>query len=183
MYQSISSYGNNTEGSSKKNYDIKICENFEEVKKCLLQSEIVCLEIYADWCQPCKQTAPDYASLAEKYNSHRCLVCKILYDNLGEENKGHITQIPIFRFYKNGEHLKEHDIIGANIKQVDKKLEVFTSRTLNDEVKGPSYVKSNIRNSKGLSDMSNDVSNEIAPKESYRLNKSRYSQYSNYYQS
>ena len=75
--------------------------NFEEE---VLKSEIpVLVDFYADWCGPCKMTAPIVKELADKF-AGKCKVGKCNIDeNLKVAQNYRVMSIPTFIVFKNGE--------------------------------------------------------------------------------
>lgn len=78
----------------------------------VLESEIpVLMDLYADWCGPCKMMGPVVAEMAEKFEG------KIKVGKLNVDNDGAIAQqygvasIPTFLFFKGGEVVEK--AIGA----------------------------------------------------------------------
>ena len=39
--------------------------------KLLKENMVVCIDLYGDWCEPCKMIEADYEKLAQKYNKDR----------------------------------------------------------------------------------------------------------------
>lgn len=76
-------------------------ENFEE--EVLKASLPVMVDFYADWCGPCKMMAPAVAKLAEELEG-RVKVGKCnVDDNAQLAVKYHISSIPAFVVFQNGE--------------------------------------------------------------------------------
>ncbi len=83
--------------------------NFEEE---VMKSDIpVLVDIYADWCGPCKMMAPTVEKIAEKYEG-RAKVGKV---NSDEEpaiaQRFNVMSIPNFLIIKNGELVD--NVVGA----------------------------------------------------------------------
>lgn len=76
-------------------------ENFEEE---VLKSELpVLVDFYADYCAPCRMMAPVVAALAEEFEG-KCKVGKCdVQQNMLIAQKYHITNIPAFMMFKNGQ--------------------------------------------------------------------------------
>jgi thioredoxin 1 len=109
----------------------------EEKRQLIGSTALVVVDIYADWCGPCKQTAPAYAVLADRYNSQS--KCVLVKENLDRK----ITQVgsvPIFEFYLYGN--KVDQVIGGDIPQVEKKIVALLAET-QKKVQHPSSIRSN----------------------------------------
>ena len=77
---------------------------------------IVVIDYYTDWCGPCKQCAPQFAKLANKYSKPG--ICSFLKENV-EDNIGYlpvaVRGVPCFHIYLNKQLLSEHIITGADM--------------------------------------------------------------------
>jgi thiol-disulfide isomerase/thioredoxin len=102
-------------------------EDLQHRKKCLAENNILCIYLWAKWCQPCKIVAPQFADLAHQYNNPgKCLLVKEDVDfELTRDYP--ITGIPAFIFYVKGKLLCDRDknnnpvpiaIVGGDLKQV-----------------------------------------------------------------
>ena len=91
----------------------------QQLKQKFINSNRVCVvDVYGDWCGPCKKVAPDFAKLAQKYN--RPGVCGLAKENVDHEMSPEVTGVPAFLFYKEGRSAGV--ITGADIGQVESKL-------------------------------------------------------------
>lgn len=112
--------------STSENQDLSSCidcKDTEQRRKILNENKIVCIDLYANWCQPCKAVAPLFNELAKEYNiPGKCLLIKENVDfRLTTDYMIH--SIPCFIFYINGQLLKDHngdtvDVVGVDIKKV-----------------------------------------------------------------
>lgn len=136
---------------------MNILEVDENTKKGLISShQLVCVDIYADWCGPCKQTAPDYAVLSSTFGRQgQCAVVKQNYDKMVGPEKGRIKGIPTFQFFMNGNLVDE--VVGGDINAVEEKLKKYSAGLANSlpqvresgpGVSGPLYTKNSIRSSR-----------------------------------
>lgn len=71
----------------------------------------VLVDMYAEWCGPCKAIAPFFNSLKEKYPSIKFLKCNI-DDNEEIARKYKIDSIPAFILIKDG--LEKDRLVGSN---------------------------------------------------------------------
>ena len=107
----------------KNQYPCTEVQNLEHRKKILTENSIVCLDLWADWCNPCKVVGPQFAELAKQYNNPgRCLLAKENID-LELTRDYQITGIPAFIFYRQGQLLRDQDgtpvsVVGGDINKV-----------------------------------------------------------------
>lgn len=87
------------------------------------ENSLVCIDLYADWCGPCKEFGPKFAELAQQYNIPG--KCALVKENVNLELTGdyQITSIPAFIFYHKGELVKSHDgnpvhVVGGDIGKI-----------------------------------------------------------------
>lgn len=91
-----------------------------EKKNVVSMNKLVVVDIYADWCQPCKLVAPRVAELSHKYTNPG--MCVIVKENLDDEisDKNEITGVPTFQFYFKGRLV--HSVVGADMEQVERNI-------------------------------------------------------------
>lgn len=109
--------------SSNTDTDTELLKNVVKItsvsqKEGIINTNRVCvIDIYADWCGPCKQIAPEYAKLAKKYNQDKaCILCKENIDD-GLIERTSITGVPTFLFFKSGKFVNK--IVGCDMEQVE----------------------------------------------------------------
>ena len=94
-------------------------------RQALIQSnKIVVIDNYTDWCGPCKQCAPQFAVIAQKYG--RPGMCAFAKENVEDKCGGWPVQIrgvPCFHFYVNGQYQDEMTITGADVGQIEQTLQ------------------------------------------------------------
>lgn len=166
MYKSYNEIGVSEE-KHQDQYAILELVDQEQKNKILSSHRVVLVDVFANWCGPCKQIAPSYSLLAMKYSKPTiCALVKQQYDSVEEEIKNKIQGIPLFLYYINGE-LRD-TVVGADLNEVENKLQVILSEVMNEvnltreeKVKPnqpPPQYKSNIRSSKGtIPDFSNEL--------------------------
>lgn len=88
-------------------------------KDFLIQNnKIVLVDIYADWCKPCKHIKPNYILMANKYTKNN--FCVLADENVDYNISPDVSGVPTFQFFVNGK--LEHVIVGADINRVENKL-------------------------------------------------------------
>ena len=121
-------------------YNCTVIKDGLHKQQILENNYLVCVDLYADWCEPCKTIAPLFANIAQQYDDHghnqggrgRCILVKENID-LDLTNKSLFTGIPAFIFYVNGKLLYNKDgslvnVIGGNLEEVKKILDSFRTR-------------------------------------------------------
>lgn len=81
-------------------------------------NRIVVVDVYGNWCGPCKQIAPRYAEMAQQYN--RPGFCLLVNEDVDQEFSDGVRGVPAFQFFVNGQFVET--ITGADIKRVEAKL-------------------------------------------------------------
>lgn len=90
----------------------------------IANNKIVCIDLFADWCQPCKVVSPQFAKLAEKYNNNG--LCALVKENVDKKltKDYRITGIPAFIFYRHGQLLMKDSetpvaVIGGELDNIE----------------------------------------------------------------
>ena len=108
-------------------------------QKLIRDVPILCIDLWAKWCEPCKAVKPRFADLAQQYNiPNKCLLVTEDVD-LDLTRDYQITGIPAFIFYVNGKLLRNGStpsdepvsVIGGNIEEVKDILDILLNRTNN----------------------------------------------------
>lgn len=78
-----------------------------ELTTLLSSHTYVAVDFYADWCPPCKQIAPIYASLAAKHSVPGVLAfAKVNVDHVQDvAARYRVTAMPTFMFFKDGKQV------------------------------------------------------------------------------
>ena len=78
---------------------------------------LVLVDVYADWCGPCKILAPHLERIAVDYQSQSVVVCKV---NTEEMQLDNINSLPTVQFWalKNGQRQLVHTVVGANLQAI-----------------------------------------------------------------
>lgn len=153
MYKSYDQLGAQTE-PNRDLFDVLELANTQHKNHILSSHRIVCIDIYADWCGPCKQTAPSYSLIASTYNKPgHCAIVKYNLEKMHPSEKAKVHGIPVFEFYVDGKQVDE--IVGADIPQVEEKIKNLLQGIghvklgkVQDNTKGPGFNRSSIRNNR-----------------------------------
>ena len=95
-----------------------ILENENQKNMLIKQNDVVCIDIMATWCQPCKDIAPHYANLAELYTRPgKCVFAK---ENVEFGLCRNVAAVPCFNIYKQGK--KVYDDTGANMRKIEETI-------------------------------------------------------------
>ena len=90
----------NTKLQERVSFDITEDLDFERL---LSIFEIVIVDVWAQWCEPCKKIANRYEALGEKYNEYikekRLVLLKDDIDSDGSIHREHIEAVPTFFIY------------------------------------------------------------------------------------
>ena len=151
-------------------YSVLELKSQQERIQLIQSTKIVCIDIYADWCGPCIQTAPAYSVLATKYNKPgMCAMVKLNWNNVSQEERTAINGIPLFLFYVNGEVDNNYTVIGADLQQVENNLKKILENESNNpnNNKGPQAGRNTIRPGKQSAQQSFDDNQFTAQQDSY----------------
>jgi thiol-disulfide isomerase/thioredoxin len=129
MYASYGDLGNK-EQPNRDVMNVLELANVDHKRQLIQNNRVVVVDIYADWCGPCKQTAPDYATIATEYTRPgECAIVKYNYDKLDPSERSRIHGIPVFQFFVEGKQVDE--VVGADIDAVKVKLRDILQSTNN----------------------------------------------------
>lgn len=78
---------------------------------------VVVLDIYADWCSPCKMIAPKLEALAKQYEQYGVGFVKCNVENKIFQAKG----LPTIEFWVKGQ--KAQTVLGADMKKIKEILQ------------------------------------------------------------
>jgi thioredoxin 1 len=115
-YRKLSTIGITT----KETFDVLVPEiQTAEDKKNMLNAYKICLiDVYADWCGPCKLTAPAFTKMFKNYNLNG--VVGLAKENVELGLSRSVQVIPTFQFIVDGK--LESIITGADMDSVEQKL-------------------------------------------------------------
>jgi thioredoxin 1 len=147
MYKNYSELGQD----DQKNVDLySVVEiaNTQHLTQILSENEIVCINIHAEWCGPCKQTASSYSILAGELTAPGIAIVKYDYEKLSQQEKDTITGIPVYKIFFRGRQVDE--VIGADLNEVQAKLKNVISKARpagnsQSNNQGPQHMRNSIR--------------------------------------
>lgn len=93
-------------------------DNSSELDDLLKSSNKVVLDVYADWCGPCKFIAPKFEELSKNSKYSEIKFAKMNLSSLSQNHLKlfNITALPAFLFFKNGQYAGKE--VGANIQDI-----------------------------------------------------------------
>ena len=97
-----------------KSYHIVEIQSLEHKQDLIRKHPILCIDVYAHWCRPCKQIEPTYAVLAKEL-SGKCMLVKENFEN-GFSKNFDITAVPTFLIFQNG--IFQEKLQGADLNTV-----------------------------------------------------------------
>jgi thioredoxin 1 len=90
----------------------------DQKKNLVRTNKVVVVDIYGDWCQPCKQIAPRFKLLSEEYKQYGFVFAK---ENVEKNISQNIRGVPNFQYFYNGRMIG--DTTGGDMQAVKAKLE------------------------------------------------------------
>lgn len=87
-----------------------------EVQRMIDNKQTFVIDLYADWCSPCKTVGPIIDNLSEKYKDTLIIGKLNVDENTETTSKFGIRGIPTVLFFKNGELVNTQ--VGASPEQV-----------------------------------------------------------------
>jgi thioredoxin 1 len=84
------------------------------------RNELVVVDVFADWCGPCRSLAPRYEALAGKY-INQAIFLKINLDDIDDADmKAEITALPTFFIFRNdGQRITKQKESGISVAQLE----------------------------------------------------------------
>jgi thioredoxin 1 len=153
MYKNYSELGAESD-EGKDQYNVIEIQNVSHKQQLIRQTaedgQVLCIDIYANWCQPCNLISPEYSRMMKHWSQRGALLVK---ENLDKKCSGNITGVPTFHFYQNGRLI--HKIVGANLEEVKTFLESCTGQQQqqgsnqpekSETHNGPQFYRNSIRN-------------------------------------
>lgn len=98
----------------------------EEHKRNVISSnKLVVVDVYANWCSPCKVVEPRFSQLAKQYETPS--LCALVKENIENPKLNtKIKGVPTFLFFIDGNYVDS--IVGADIVQVEENIKLFLGK-------------------------------------------------------
>lgn len=116
MYSSYQNLSNKSKENFEKTLKVKRLETMEDKAEAIESHKICVIDIYGDWCGPCKLIESEYANLANKYNNEDIIFCKENIDD-GLTSRESISGVPTFIFFKDSKFVT--NVVGADLDEVE----------------------------------------------------------------
>lgn len=133
MYKQYSQLGDLTQNDTPIT-EIKSLENREEIIK---NNPMVCIDVFAHWCQPCRNIKSYYRDLQNHYRN-----IKFAEENSELELSENIKALPTFLLYRRGVLI--NTVQGADKKKLTEALESM----ILDSTTKPAVHSKSIRNTR-----------------------------------
>lgn len=96
---------------------IKI-ESAEHKKWLIENNKVVVVDIYGDWCGPCKVIMPKYKDICSRYSRNG--ECAVVKEDVDKQISNDVRGVPTFQFFFKGK--PQGVIVGGDIAGVERKL-------------------------------------------------------------
>ena len=101
-----------------KNDKVINIESTDHKKSLVFNNKVVIVDIYADWCQPCKSIAPRFSNMANEYEKYGFVFLK---EDVEKKISQNIRGVPSFQFFYNGQMVDTST--GADMTEVKTKVD------------------------------------------------------------
>ena len=110
-------------------YDITTQDQLQQL---LGQYRVVVVDVYGDFCGPCKAMAPRYEELSKRYASGQIIFTK---NNAEHMIFSDVTGLPTILFFLEGQLF--HRVLGANVKEIEETIMKAIGSTGSTQSKQP----------------------------------------------
>ncbi len=93
-------------------------KSIEDKNAFITKNKVCVIDIYAEWCGPCKIVKPLFEKLQPIYNAEN--VCCLVKENIELGFSPDVRVVPTFQFFLNGK--LDSIITGADIDSIEKKI-------------------------------------------------------------
>ena len=98
--------------------EIESIESSDHKKYLISNNKVVVVDVYGDWCGPCKAIEGKYNQMAQQYS--RGGLCAVVKEDVDKKISTGVRGVPLFQFFFKGQPAGV--ITGADIGSVEKKL-------------------------------------------------------------
>ncbi|GFP89388.1 thioredoxin h-type [Phtheirospermum japonicum] len=99
----------------------------KETSEANSNGKIVVVNFSASWCSPCRQIAPAYRELADKYSSHISFLTVDVDELVEFSTSWDIQATPTFFLMRDGRQVDK--VVGANKAELQKKIATICELT------------------------------------------------------
>jgi thioredoxin 1 len=92
---------------------MKHIQNYKEFNLIVQKYKYVIVDVYTDWCGPCKKIAPVFETLSNKYGNNAYFI-KVNADLVPEVN---VKSLPTFMVFKNKTFLTSIEGVPPNLEE------------------------------------------------------------------
>lgn len=93
-------------------------ESVEHKKWLIENNKVVVVDIYGDWCGPCKVIMPKYKDICSRYSRNG--ECAVVKEDVDKQISSDVRGVPTFQFFFKGK--PQGVIVGGDIAGVERKL-------------------------------------------------------------
>lgn len=119
----------------KENYEkiinVTQIKTIEDKQNLMRTNKICVIDVYADWCGPCKLIAPEFERLFQKYNING--VCALAKEDVDLKLSPNVRVVPTIQFFVDSKF--DSIITGGDIEAIEKKIQELLKENFSDEKK------------------------------------------------
>jgi len=95
-------------------YKVHILQTKEEKEQAIMTNYVVCVDVFAEWCAPCKKIEPLYQKLSMELQEKN--LCVFYKEDIDSNLTQNLKSVPTFLIYKG--RLLYKKVEGANLEEV-----------------------------------------------------------------
>jgi thioredoxin 1 len=126
MSSNYKKYADLVEADKPKYPELLDLESTEQKKDLVSKFPGVVVDVYGDFCMPCKSIAPRFAKLAEEYKQYGFVFAK---ENVEKKISQNIKGVPTFQYFYNGAYIDS--TVGADMTEVKNKIDEMVKMHVN----------------------------------------------------
>lgn len=140
MYRSYAELGSQ-ENNNQDAFNVTEIMDDTHKKQILASNQVVCVNVYADWCGPCKQTASTYSILSQTFfKAGQCVMVKENY----QKGLTKVESLPTYFFFVNGQVVDK--LVGADMESLENIMKRLVTSNNVQNVDGAYYASTNMEN-------------------------------------